>query len=161
AARAGEMGAGFAVVAEEIRKLADDSDSLASEIRSEMDALLSEAQKAVHAATQVMEGNVEQQKALGDTFDSVKGMLVDIEETVKSVAKITTEAETCVSSNTAVSSAMTSLSAISEENAASSETTGASVEELSATVTTLAESASHLKDIAEQLNEEMQFFKES
>ena len=33
------------------------------------------------------------------------------------------------------------------------------VEELSATVTNLAESATNLRDIAEQLNEEMKFFK--
>ena len=159
AARAGEMGKGFAVVAEEIRKLADDSDSLASEIRSEMDALLQEAEQAVNAATHVMEGNAEQQKALAKTFESVKGMLEDIEETVRSVDKISNEADTCVDSNALVTNAMTSLSAISEENAASSETTGASVQELSATVGTLADSAASLKDIAEQLNEEMKFFK--
>ena len=106
-----------------------------------------------------MEGNIEQQKALGDTLESVQGMLTDIEETVNSVAKISGEANTCVSSNSVVSSAMSSLSAISEENAASTETTGASVEELSATVTTLAESANHLKTIAEKLNEDMKFFK--
>ena len=159
AARAGEMGKGFAVVAEEIRKLADDSDSLASEIRAEMDSLLQEAEQAVNAATQVMEGNAEQQNALAKTFESVQGMLQDIEDTVRSVAKISDEAETCVNSNSRVSNAMTSLSAISEENAASSETTGASVEELSATVSTLADAAENLKDIAVQLNEEMKFFK--
>ncbi len=159
AARAGEMGKGFAVVAEEIRKLADDSDSLASEIRAEMDALLREAEDAVNAATHVMEGNAEQQKALSVTFESVKGMLEDIEDTVRSVERIAEEAETCVSSNTVVSTAMSSLSAISEENAASSETTGASVQELSATISTLADSAASLKEVAEQLNEEMKFFK--
>ena len=159
AARAGEAGRGFAVVAEEIRKLADDSENLASEIRVQMDELLREAEQAVNAAAQVMSGNIEQQDALGKTLSSVQGMLSDIEETVVSVTKISGEADTCVSSNTVVSNAMSSLSAISEENAASSETTGASVEELSATVTTLAESAVNLRNIAEQLNDEMKFFK--
>ena len=159
AARAGDAGKGFAVVAEEIRKLADDSESLASEIRVLMDELLAEAEQAVTAATHVMNGNMEQQKAIGETFDAVQGMLQDIDETVDSVTKISGEADTCVASNAVVSNAMSSLSAISEENAASTETTGASVEELSATVTTLAESATHLKGIAERLNEEMKFFK--
>ncbi len=159
AARAGEMGKGFAVVAEEIRQLADDSDTLASEIRTEMDALLQEAEQAVKAATLVMEGNVEQQKAIASTFESVQGMLADIETTVQAVAKISKEADTCVDSNSSVSNAMHSLSAISEENAAASETTGASVEELSATVSTLAEAAANLKEIAVNLHEEIQFFK--
>ncbi len=159
AARAGEMGKGFAVVAEEIRQLADDSDTLASEIRTEMDALLQEAEQAVKAASLVMEGNVEQQKAIASTFESVQGMLQDIETTVESVARISQEADTCVDSNATVSNAMHSLSAISEENAAASETTGASVEELSATVSTLAEAAAKLKEIAITLHEEIQFFK--
>lgn len=159
AARAGEAGKGFAVVAEEIRKLADDSENLAGEIRVLMDQLLTEAEEAVNAAALVMNGNEEQQKALSQTLFAVEGMLTDIEETVTSVSKISGEANTCVSSNTVVANAMSSLSAISEENAASSETTGASVEELSATVTNLAESATNLRDIAEQLNEEMKFFK--
>lgn len=159
AARAGEAGKGFAVVAEEIRKLADNSESLASEIAVLMNELLSESQEAVKAAGFVMDGNMEQQKALGETLNAVTGMLSDIDETVTSVTKISGEADTCVSSNTVVARAMSSLSAISEENAASTETTGASVEELSATVSTLADSATHLRDIAEQLNEEMKFFK--
>ena len=159
AARAGEAGKGFAVVAEEIRKLADNSESLAAEISVLMNELLSESEEAVKAAGFVMDGNMEQQRALGETLDAVTGMLSDIDETVTSVTKISGEADTCVSSNTAVANAMSSLSAISEENAASTETTGASVEELSATVSTLADSASHLRGIAEQLNEEMKFFK--
>ena len=159
AARAGEAGKGFAVVAEEIRKLADDSDSMAQDIRTEMDELLKQAEAAVAAAELVKQGNLEQQEAIGETLQSVNGMLQDIDGTVLGVRDIAGGANTCVTSNEVVSDAMSSLSAISEENAASSETTGASVQELSATVSSLANSASDLKDIAEKLNEEMSFFK--
>ena len=83
-------------------------------------------------------------------------MLADIQETVKSAAAFWRK-RYLVSSNEG-GNAMTSLSAISEENAASARQQSI-VEELSATVTNLAESAVHLKEIAEQLNEEMKFFK--
>ena len=159
AARAGEAGKGFAVVAEEIGKLADDSKAMADDIMREMSTLLDQSKAAVAAAEDVKNGNNEQQIAIGETLDAVNGMLQDIGSTVGGVKDISNGADTCASSKNAVVDTMSALSAISEENAASSEETGASMQELSATVTTLACSADNLKDIAEQLNEEMKFFK--
>ena len=159
AARAGDAGRGFAVVAEEISKLADDSKTLADEIRVEMERLLAQTKAAVEAAGDVKNGNDEQQVALGETLEAVNGMLEDIRSTVEGVKLIADGAETCETSKNAVIDTMGALSAISEENAASSEETGASMEELSATVTTLAGAAGDLREIAEKLNEDMQFFK--
>lgn len=121
--------------------------------------LLNSDAKVVAAAEDVKNGNNEQQIAIGETLDAVNGMLQDIGSTVGGVKDILNGADTCASSKNAVVDTMSALSAISEENAASSEETGASMQELSATVTTLACSADNLKDIAEQLNEEMKFFK--
>ncbi len=160
AARAGEAGKGFAVVAEEIGKLAEDSKAMADDIKKEMESLLEQSKAAVQAAEDVKQGNNDQQIALGETLDAVNGMLSDISSTVEGVQLISEGAETCDNSKNAVVDTMSALSAISEENAASSEETGASMEELSATVTTLAGAANSLKDIAEQLNEEMKFFKD-
>ena len=159
AARAGEAGRGFAVVAEEIGKHADDSKLMADEIKVEMDKLLTQSKAAVSAAEDVKKGNDTQQVALTETLESVNGMLDDIDRTVEGVDVIAKGAEVCETSKNAVIDTMSALSAISEENAASSEETGASMEELSATVTTLATSANDLKTIAEQLNEDMKFFK--
>jgi methyl-accepting chemotaxis protein len=159
AARAGEAGKGFAVVAEEIGNLAEDSKTMADDIRKEMDILLEQAQAAVGAAEDVRQGNNDQQIALGETLNAVNGMLEDIGSTVGGVKLISEGADTCDTSKNAVVDTMSALSAISEENAASSEETGASMQELSATVTTLAGSANGLKEIADKLNEEMKFFK--
>ncbi|MBQ7430155.1 MAG: methyl-accepting chemotaxis protein [Butyrivibrio sp.] len=159
AARAGEAGKGFAVVAEEIGKLAEDSKQMADDIKKEMEDLLEQSKAAVSAAEDVKQGNNDQQVALGETLEAVNGMLEDIRSTVNGVQLISSGAQTCETSKNAMVDTMSALSAISEENAASSEETGASMQELSATVTTLAASANGLKEIADQLNEEMKFFK--
>lgn len=54
---------------------------------------------------------------------------------------------------------ISNLSAISEENAASAEETAASMEQLNATINMMAEEAARLKQIADGLNEDMNFFK--
>ncbi len=159
AARAGEAGKGFAVVAGEIGKLADDSRHMADEIKKEMEILLEESNAAVAAAEEVRQGNIDQQTALGETIESINGMLNDIDSTVGGVQTISQGAEQCATSKNAVVDTMSALSAISEENAASSEETGASMQELSATVTTLAGSANSLREVAEQLTKEIDFFK--
>ncbi len=159
AARAGEAGKGFAVVAGEIGQLADNSRTMADEIKKEMEVLLEESNAAVHAAEEVRQGNVDQQVALGETIESINGMLADIDSTVGGVQTISAGADQCATSKDAVVDTMSALSAISQENAASSQETGASMQELSATVTTLAGSASNLKDVAERLNDELSFFK--
>ena len=159
AARAGEAGRGFAVVAEEIGKLAEDSAKMAEEIKNEMSALLVQSNAAVSAMSDVKESNTETQTALGESIDSINAMLNDIDATTKGIRLISTGVEAVDSSKDVVVDAMSSLSAISEENAASCEETGASMEEINATVNNLADSAKGLKMVAEELNNEMAFFK--
>ncbi|MBR4528938.1 MAG: methyl-accepting chemotaxis protein [Lachnospiraceae bacterium] len=161
AARAGDAGRGFAVVAEEIGKLASDSSESASQIRTEMDALLKESQEAVSMAGDVQDTNNKQQAVIDATYASVNTMIEDINKTVTGVDTISANAEACVSAKNIVVDAMTSLSSISEENTASSQETGAAMQELSATVTTLSSSAESLNGISDGLAKEMSFFARS
>ena len=54
---------------------------------------------------------------------------------------------------------MTNLSAISQENAASAETTSNAMEELNAETVRLADTSAQLKQIADNLKEDLDFFK--
>ena len=159
AARAGEAGRGFAVVAEEIGHLATDSATSASEIRDEMQKLLSQSQEAVRVAEDVARTNQHQHDTIGNTVGSIQNLINGIQTTVNGVDHINSNATACNDSKIVVVDAMTNISAISEENAASTEHTSATMEELNATVATLANEASTLKEHADTLMEEMKFFK--
>jgi methyl-accepting chemotaxis protein len=63
AARAGEAGRGFAVVADEVRKLADQAQKAAEEIAA-----------AIKAMTQAMTGVLEQMSELGHSMEEARGM---------------------------------------------------------------------------------------
>ena len=159
AARAGEAGRGFAVVAEEIGHLATDSATSASEIRDEMQKLLTQSQEAVRVADEVAKTNQHQHDTIGNTVGSIQNLINGIQTTVNGVDHINSNAAACNDSKVVVVDAMTNISAISEENAASTEHTSATMEELNATVATLAHEASLLKEHADTLIDEMLFFK--
>ena len=159
AARAGEAGRGFAVVAEEIGHLATDSATSASEIRDEMQKLLSQSQEAVRVADDVARTNQQQHDTISNTVGSIQNLINGIQTTVDGVDHINSNAAACNESKIVVVDAMTNISAISEENAASTEHTSAAMEEMNATVATLAHEASSLKEHADTLVEEMLFFK--
>ena len=160
AARAGEAGKGFAVVAEEIANLADESAGAASEIRKEMEILLKASQSAVSMAKDVNAATDDQNRILNETVESIQRLIEDIEQSVNGIQMINESSKACEESKNVIVDVMESLSAISEENAACSQETSASMEELASTVTRLAESAKDLQNIADKLNNEVQFFKE-
>ena len=160
AARAGEMGRGFAVVAEEIGKLATESAETASEIRDEMSLLLTHSEDATNKTAEISRLGNEVTAVLSETVEVINGLIENVSKTVDSVNTISALTEECNASKEQIVDAMSSLSAISEENAASTEETSASMEELNATVNVLAGSADSLRGVANQLEEELRFFKE-
>jgi methyl-accepting chemotaxis protein len=159
AARAGEMGKGFAVVAEEIGKLAVNSAETAESIKAEMDSLLHSSQATVAESGQVHELTMKQQEVLQETTETIKSMLVQINQTIDYVEDIEKDVELCVQARRQIEDAMDSLSAISEENAASSEETSATTLEITNTIDNLNSQAKDLNGVATELNDSLSIFK--
>lgn len=85
AARAGEQGRGFAVVADEVRTLASRAQGSADEIQTMIDALLS----STSAAVQAMQSSHERSEALGERVHSVAQVLQEINNAAATITDMT------------------------------------------------------------------------
>ena len=159
AARAGDAGKGFAVVAEEIGKLAKDSAVTAEEIRNEMSNLLKQSNEAIKKTNEISDIGITVSSVVKDTVSRINELINNVKLTVDGVTTISALTEECDASKVVIVDAMSSLSAISEENAASTEETSASMQQLNATVNILAQAATDLQNVAEDLDDNLKFFK--
>lgn len=81
AARAGEQGRGFAVVADEVRKLAERTSNSAGEVTNIIGQLGGKVQEVTSSMNAVVEKVQENQKVAGDTASVIQNMAAEVAET--------------------------------------------------------------------------------
>jgi methyl-accepting chemotaxis protein len=142
AARAGEHGKGFAVVADEVRKLAERSSKATKEIGS----LIRDIQKTVAQAVSAMEEGAKEVEygveRAGQSEEALNQILKAIEIVNRQVDEIATAAQDISSSSNELVTAMDSVSAIVEENTAATDQMSAN----SSTVTQAVESIASVSE---------------
>jgi methyl-accepting chemotaxis protein len=159
AARAGEHGRGFAVVADEVRKLAEDSGNAAKQIAD----LIHEIQNGTSEAVASMEmGTTEVTRgaeSLGEGVKEIEQVITAVNDITRMVEDIAAAAEEQSAAIEQVASSVEEVAAISEETAAGTEETSAAVQEQTSSMHELANSADELSDIAKDMKGVVNRFK--
>jgi methyl-accepting chemotaxis protein len=181
AARAGEHGKGFAVVADEVRKLAERSSLATKEISTlikSIQATVSEAVIAMQAGILEVENGVVRANQAGEALSSIistarvvyeggasavqvaqKALsaseeLIAAMDNVSAVVEQNTAATTQMAVDSSeINQAVENIASISEENSAAVEEVSASAEEMTAQVEEVTASAQSLAEMAHELME--------
>ncbi|ALS23299.1 MULTISPECIES: methyl-accepting chemotaxis protein [Paenibacillus] len=159
AARAGEHGRGFAVVADEVRKLAEQSGDAAGQIRQLIGEVQAEADKAVQSmdegANVILEG-IQMVHQSGEAFrDIVKA----IEQVAAESQEVSAIIEQVNSSSQSMAEMMEGVAHIAEQSAGNTQNVAASAEEQNASMEEISASAESLSKMAQDLQEMISKFK--
>ena len=158
AARAGEQGRGFAVVADEVRKLAEESQSAASSIAELIGEIQGQTARAVEVVETGATRSDESARTVAEAREAFGKIDSEVEDVAARVAHIATAIEQIAESSRRVQDDMQEVTAVAEQSSASTEQVSASTQQTSASAQEIAASAQELAATAEQLEQLVQRF---
>lgn len=159
AARAGEAGGGFAVVAAEVRKLAENSAQAAKQIRVLIFSIQEETGKAVSSVSEATQEVEAGRVTISKARQSLDGILSAAKSTLKHVEEIVEVAKVQIENSQKVNNNMMEVAAVSKNSAAAVNEVSSSTEGMQASMQQMSSSAQSLSSIAFKLQDLVNKFK--
>ncbi len=159
AARAGEQGRGFAVVADEVRKLAEDSKQSVEDIGKIIVKTQGQSKTAVHEMESAAVTVTIQSELIANTNDTFNKIAQAIKEFTVKLQDVQVQNDGMTSKKNDMLEVMQSIAASAQETSASAEQISASTEEQLAIMSEVANSTKALNELAETLMSKVNKFK--
>lgn len=158
AARAGEHGKGFAVVADEVRKLAEQvSDSV-----TDITKIVSHIQQNSVSITEALQSSYTEVEAgtaqINTTQETFNGISMFVTEMVQIIKTMATNLEEMKANSSTMNEAIQDIASITEESSAGIEQTAAAAQQSSGAMGEMVDNAKQLLKLADELNEGVKEF---
>lgn len=158
AARAGEHGRGFTVVAEEVKKLADESTAAVDEVKNYIRAIQVQSAHAVEVMEGIKHIDTQQAELVGATNNVFLSILSQLNNLIALIGQMDKSSTAMDHHKDQTLENIDTISAVSEEIAASTQEVSAASEESAASVQEMSALVSQLKTLIESMQSSIKKF---